>query len=263
MTENRRPDRCLLCEARLNNPVCQLPPTVVERFSRFTSVSNVDGGTTLFRQGESCPDLYLIRTGQVKLTFEYPDGAEQLLRVAGPGEAIGLTRTRLAMGGPSGNGLSGNGSGFGTPVMPVTAITKGSASLCRARLKDVEHLLQTDPDFALAWAHLLIDEVQRARESVFHLGPQPAAIRLVRFLQDALKRQPRQNSARMPNSVPMTHAELAAALSVAQETITRLLRDLEEKNVVRLARGRIEVLDPERLEALAGHEEAAQGAGGA
>lgn len=248
MTENRRPDRCLLCEARLNNPVCQLPPTVVERFSRFTSVSNVDGGTTLFRQGEGCPDLFLVRTGQVKLTFEYPDGAEQLLRVAGPGEAVGLTRTRT--------------SSPGGAVMPVTAVTMGSASLCRARLKDVEHLLQTDPDFALAWAHLLVDEVQRARESVFHLGPQPAAIRLVRFLQDALKRQPRQNSARMPNSVPMTHAELAAALSVAQETITRLLRDLEEKNVVRLARGRIEVLDPERLEALAGHEEAASGTSG-
>ena len=123
--------------------------------------------------------------------------------------------------------------------------------------------MRAEPSAGTNRQHLLIDEVQRARESVFHLGPQPAAIRLVRFLQDALKRQPRQNSARMPNSVPMTHAELAAALSVAQETITRLLRDLEEKNVVRLARGRIEVLDPERLEALAGHEEAAQGAGGA
>lgn len=142
--------------------------------------------------------------------------------------------------------------------MPMTAVTKGAVSICRARLKDVEHLLQSDPDFALAWVHLLVDEVQRARDGVFHLGPQPAAIRLVRYLQDAQKRQPAASGGHQPRSISMTHAELAAALSVAQETVTRLLRDLEEKNVVKLARGRIEVLDPERLEALAGHEEAAQ-----
>lgn len=242
MTTIKRPDRCLLCEARLSNPVCQLPAQVVDRLSALTAISALEGGTTIFRQGEPCPDIFIIRSGQVKLTFEHSDGAEQLLRLAGPGETIGLSRA------------SERG-------MPVTAVTKGSVSLCRARRADIERLVTTDPDFALAWGHLLLDEVTRAREAVFNLGPQPAGIRLARFLHQTVKNQPRNNASRQPNSVPMTHAELASALSVAQETITRLLRDLEERQVVRLARGRIEVLDTERLDALAGHEDAAQAVG--
>jgi hypothetical protein len=40
---------------------------------------------------------------------------------------------------------------------------------------------------------------------------------------------------------------------MAHETTTRLLGTLEEKHVLRLGRGRIEIIDLDHLSALAGH----------
>ncbi|MFN8546512.1 MAG: Crp/Fnr family transcriptional regulator [Candidatus Eisenbacteria bacterium] len=225
-----RPDRCLLCESRLKNPVCQLPAASVLRFDEFSDTLHFRNGETLFRQGEETGDVYLISSGRVKLVHEHPDGAAQILRVAGTGEALGLG---LALG----------------PRFLASAVARGAVSACRARLESVERLAQRDAEFGLAWMHLLMDEIRRARETVYHLGPHPAGIRLARFLVDALGAEERDRAA----IVALNHGEIAASIAVAQETVTRLLSDLETRGVVRLGRGKIEVLDLDRLLAVAGY----------
>jgi len=235
MTAKNRPDRCLLCEARLSNPICQLPEGAFDRVFGGARAAKCEPGTVLFRQGDMMTDIVIIRTGQVKIVFEHPDGAEQLLRLAGPGETLGLARK------------SGQ-------AMPVTAVSRKGVSICRTPLADIDRLVHTDPDFALAWVHVLADEMERTRESLLLHGPQPAAVRLARLLATTAVQGPGVAKGSLPASVSMTHGELAATLSLAQETVTRLLCALEEQNVVRLGRGHIDILDPDRLQALAGYD---------
>jgi CRP-like cAMP-binding protein len=205
------------------------------RFSEFAEIEMVKPGNDLFVQGDPAGNVFIIRSGQVKVVHQHPDGTLQILRVAGAGEILGLA-------------MLSNGT------MMTTATTRNGASICRSRLSDIENLLRTDPDFALAWAHLLQDEIRRAREGLLHLGPHPAAVRLARFLLRSMSENGSSpGNAGTPPVVSLTHADLAAALSIAHETATRLLRDMEEKGMVRLARGRIEILDPDRLLALGGY----------
>jgi CRP-like cAMP-binding protein len=224
-----RPQRCLLCEARLHNPVCQMSPSAVGRLAPKTLVSSFRPGQLLFGQGDPAAAIYIVRSGRVKLVHEHRDGTSQILRVAGPGDLLGAA-----------NRAEG--------AQPVSAVARTSGSVCILRTVELEQLLREDAEFALAWAHLLSDEVQRARESVFRHGPWPAAIRAARYIA--------KNAAPTPESplpsLDVTHADMAGLLSIAPETATRLLRELEEDGVIRLSRGRIVVLDADRLQALAG-----------
>ncbi|HEX7879136.1 MAG TPA: Crp/Fnr family transcriptional regulator [Candidatus Eisenbacteria bacterium] len=234
MSPKARPDRCLLCEARSKNAMCQLPPDAFQRFFAGSRVESLPAGTVLFRQGDEAADIFIVRTGQVKVLFQHADGMEQLLRVAGPGDMLGVAR-RIGDG------------------MAVTAVAKKGVSICRTRVDQLERTLRADADIALAWCHLLADDAERTREALFLHGPQPAATRLARLLLQTWQRN-HQRDTTESRAVHLTQGEIAAALSVVEETITRLLATLEEKGVVAPGRGRIDVLDPDRLAALAGHD---------
>lgn len=226
-----RPQRCLLCEARLNNPVCQMTPDAAGRFAARSLVASTRPGQVLFSQGDPAGTLFIIRQGQIRILHEHPDGTQQLLRVAGPGEILGVGH-------------------HGGRQHSTSAVARSSGSVCTIRLGELEQLIESNAELGLAWSHLLMDEVQRARDTVSHLSLHPAGVRLARYLSQALRDvAPAPGS---PNVVRLTHAELAGLLSIAQETATRLLRDLEERAILRLARGLIEVLDVDRLEAVAG-----------
>ena len=55
-------------------------------------------------------------------------------------------------------------------------------------------------------------------------------------------------------SVPVTHQDLAFELGSAREVVGRLLKELERRGWVALARGRIELRQPDRLKELAERE---------
>lgn len=242
---NERPDRCLLCEARLSNPVCQMAGASLTRFSALTNVVSYHAGQKLFTQGDRAGTVFLVRTGQVKLTHEHVDGVEQVLRMAGPGETLGVGASE-------------------DHEVNVSAVATLSTTVCRTRLPEVEALVRADPEFALVWAHLLMDEIHRSREAILNLGPHPAIIRMARFLLSASRDQIRLQSKKArktskaaptwgPLVVRTTHSDLASSLSIAQETATRLLGTLEEAHVVKLLRGKIEILDLDRLAAVGGY----------
>jgi CRP/FNR family cyclic AMP-dependent transcriptional regulator len=52
--------------------------------------------------------------------------------------------------------------------------------------------------------------------------------------------------------IALTHEQLAALAGTSRETCTKVLRDLADRHLIRLARRRITVLDPARLQDEAG-----------
>ena len=53
------------------------------------------------------------------------------------------------------------------------------------------------------------------------------------------------------DTLKLTHEKIAAHLGTAREVVTRMLRYLQGENLVRLARGEVQILHPENLRALA------------
>ena len=60
-------------------------------FERLESLSCVTAGTALFVEEQVPNDIFILLRGQVKLTINSSDGKRFVLRIANPGEFLGLT----------------------------------------------------------------------------------------------------------------------------------------------------------------------------
>lgn len=108
-----------------------------------------------------------------------------------------------------------------------------------------EHLLshiRADPDFSAGLIRMLNERLWEARELRMSVSL-PAEQRLARTLLLLV--------GKLGHELPLTRRMLADLSGVARETAIRALSPLERAGLIRSARGRIEILSPEKLEKLA------------
>lgn len=82
---------CLECVGRSGRLFCDLPAEVLKDFDLLKSVTQYPRGTTLFRQGHSAPNVFVVCNGRVRLSVCSESGRRLTLRIAGPGEVLGLS----------------------------------------------------------------------------------------------------------------------------------------------------------------------------
>jgi len=107
--------------------------------------------------------------------------------------------------------------------------------------------LATDAAFRTAIFRALGDRLVNTMELVEEV----ATLRLDVRLAAVLLEHDREISADGSRSIAITHQELADELGTVREMVSRLLDDFARQDIVVLARGRIELLDRERLQAFA------------
>ncbi|MER5213638.1 helix-turn-helix domain-containing protein [Streptomyces sp. NPDC002838] len=92
----------------------------------------------------------------------------------------------------------------------------------------------------------LADLEQRLSDSVFKSVAQRIATTLLTLTTAQPPAGPLRPGTRHPQ-IALTHEQLAALAGTSRETCTKVLRDFADRHLIRLARGRITVLDSERL----------------
>jgi CRP/FNR family cyclic AMP-dependent transcriptional regulator len=70
----------------------QFPPSLQEEFEKLQLRARCRAGAVLFEQGADPVGLYVVQKGTVKLSVTR-NGSTLLVRVAGPGEAVGVIAT--------------------------------------------------------------------------------------------------------------------------------------------------------------------------
>jgi CRP/FNR family cyclic AMP-dependent transcriptional regulator len=101
-----------------------LPAGVLGAFEAIKAVAAYSGGTVLFREGHSARGVFLVCEGKVRLWGSSESGKQLTVRIAGPGEVLGLS----AM--------------FSKGSHEVTAETLGSCQLAMIKCNDLRHFLQ-------------------------------------------------------------------------------------------------------------------------
>jgi CRP/FNR family transcriptional regulator, cyclic AMP receptor protein len=117
-------------------------------------------------------------------------------------------------------------------------------SLHRDALDDLRREL---PEVQLVLTDALVSEVRRLAAALVEALYLPVEQRVWRRLRD-LAQIYREASG--PVRVPLTQDDLAQLAGTTRSTVNRILRANEER-VIRLARGRIEILDLKELDRLA------------
>ncbi|WP_029652238.1 Crp/Fnr family transcriptional regulator [Marinobacter daepoensis] len=184
-------------------------------------------GQVLFSAGEHCRGLPLVLSGSIKVQMTGVSGHSIVLYRMGADDICTLSIGCL---------MTGRG-------YRAEAISEGEAEAAIIPRGLFDRLMDQSAGFRLgimeSYGRRLDDLMLLVEEVAFHRMDE----RLEEWLQD------RASSGQ--NVVLITHQELAVELGTAREVVSRLLKELERRGQVRLARGRVELTGLLRTTSLA------------
>ena len=206
----------------------------LERFSQVAVPRSFPAGTRVFHEGDSSDASYIVSGGSFRVTREHSDGRAITLATLGPGEIFG----ELAM-------LDGD-----TRSASAESITDGT--LLALPANDVRSLLARNPEIALKLVAGLVRRLRAAnmrlsRQS-FQTVPSRVAGILAQLSREGQENKDGDGDGEMQEvTIRMNQTDLAQLAGTSRESVSRFLAELERAGVVRSGRGRVTVLQPNKL----------------
>ncbi len=227
-------DSCFGCKATEDGLFCQLPHHVLVDLNSIRQNSFFPRGAFLFAEGEMPRGIFILCSGQAKLSATSPDGQTMTLGVAEHGEVLGLS-----------NLLSNT-------AYRVSAETLAPCQVSVISRLQFLQLMRAHAEVAMRVAKHLSMELNRAWEQTLLVTLAPSAqAKLARFLLSWAAEQHREVVADAHLSLNMTHEAIASRIGARRETVSRALADFCYQEVLRVHRGNIVILQPEKLKQLA------------
>jgi len=226
-------ENCVACTRKSDSFFCCLPSVSLQAFDDLTFTNIYPKGTILMSEGEALHGILHLCQGSVKLSISSDDGKTLITRIAEPGEALGLSAV-----------ISGNPSN-------VTAETLTPSQVNFVRRDDLLRLLSSSPPAAAnALRQLAAEcEVGTDRARAMELS-QSAAAKLASVLLSWSAGHGIPTGVGIRIQVPMTHDDISHLLNTSRETVTRLLHDLRDEQVISMRGSTLIIHDKPWLEAL-------------
>ncbi len=199
-------------------------------------------GETVFHAGDPGDALFIVESGQVKITLPPDDGSEPaILTTIGPGGFFG--ELALLDGAPR----------------SATAVALDGVSALVLRRDAFDRLVDEQAPLRHALLATLAGEIRRLTAQVEDLHFLDLPGRLARHLLREVARQrgltPDDPAALTPEPVrlpwPFTQAELAGMIGGSRQTVNRLLADFVSEGLLRFEGDDLVIPDPGRLAAAA------------
>jgi len=81
---------CLNCHLRPDSFFCALPDESLNAFNQIKHPAVLPSGAAIFVEGQAARGVYLLCEGQAKLSTNSREGKTFIVRIAKPGEVLGL-----------------------------------------------------------------------------------------------------------------------------------------------------------------------------
>ncbi len=209
-----------------------LPGPALTGFHALTSSQLYPKGAILFVEGQEAHGVFILAKGRVRLSTTSMDGKSLLVRIAEPGEMIGLPGV-----------ISGR-------IYVLTAEALEPIQVSFIPRAPFLKFLREHGDAALRVAEIL-NEIYHAtfRELRYLALSGTASERLARFLLDAAvsgRRDKDQSGA----TLHFTQEEIAEIIGVARETVTRLIASFKRERFIELQGSTLVIADKAGLKGL-------------
>ena len=225
-------ESCSNCKLRREDCFCNLSPPLLKAFSAISHQTTFPPEATLFVEGQTSRGVFLLCSGKVKLSTSSRDGKVLILKMAGPGEMLGLSTVI---------------SGSEYELTAETAMPCQVNFIAREPLLD---MLQRYGEAGLRSAQALSREFQSAYRDIHDLIlARSSAGKLAKLLLSWTPASA-SNAKEIRVSSGLTHEEMAQMIGASRETVTRLLSDLRKKQLIRLEGSALVIRNRMALEAL-------------
>lgn len=233
--DKRTVDMCSGCGPRGDSYFCNLSPEAFSILQTIRVSHAYPRGSTLFMEGQPANGVYLLCQGHVKLSTYSEEGKAIILRIAEPGDILGV-----------GAVISGE------PHEATGQVTE----YCRVNFikrSDFLNFVQTNHEAALNALRQLSSNYHKAHMQICSLGlSSSAGDKLAKLLLQWCDLTREDSSGKIVIPLVHTHGEIAEMIGTSRETVTRLLKDFKTRNLLTLSKNELCIPDRRALKASIG-----------
>jgi len=207
-------ENCSKCGLKGKGFFCQLSPAAVKDLDAVKFLSTYPKDAVLFMEKQASRGVFVLCEGEVKLSINSSEGKTLSLRIAKPGDVLGLMAV-----------LSG------TPY-EVTAEALRPCQVAFVRRDSFIRFLAQHPEANQAIIGQLGSQYHTACEQIRTLGLSTSVNeKLAKLLLD-WSAGAAETKAGARTKLPLTHEEIAEFIGTTRESVTRALSELKNRQLV-------------------------------
>jgi CRP/FNR family transcriptional regulator, cyclic AMP receptor protein len=221
----RLPDKLSLLR---DHPLFREPPPVtLDRISTYLRRRSIPKGTVIFRKGDPGLGLVGVLAGAVKISIASADGRVIALNIIGEGEVFG----EIAL-------LDGR-------PRTADATAMSDCELMTIERREFIPFLQSQPNVTLKLMEILCSRLRNASKQAHEMAFLNLSTRLAKTL---IRLAAKAEDSDRGGKVTITQREISQIVGRSRESTNKRLRAWQKKGWIRLQRGSVTVLKPEKLE---------------
>ena len=209
----------------------ELSPAALDKLAALLRRRHYRAGEPVFREGDPGMALYIVETGEVKILLGGSEGKEVVLSLLGPGEFLG--EFALLDGEPR----------------SADAVATGPADLLVLPREDFLRFLREVPTVAINMLAALSRRFRRTDRLVHDAAFSDVRTRVTRLLIELGETRGKPGQGGIVIGPRLTQGDLASMVGATRESINKCLRSYAAQGLVRHERGRLVLLNIDRLRA--------------
>jgi len=212
----------------------KLPENSLEMLDSILIEREFSRGENIFIEGDEAAGFYIIIKGRVKVYKLSVDGKEQILHIAGIKELLGAV------------------SAFAGSPYPAHADALEKTKAFFLPRKDFQKLIQKEPSVVMNMMANLSMRLQHFTRMIEDLSLKEVPGRLAAYLL-YLSRQSANSSS---VEIDISKGQLASLLGTIPETLSRILRRMNEKGILEVNGRKVKLLNKKMLNDIVNGEKA-------
>jgi CRP/FNR family transcriptional regulator len=208
-------EHCSSCPQReTNGGFCNMAAEPVQALDSMKFTGAYPKGALLFVEGEQPRGVFVLCRGQAKLTTTSSDGRTLIVKIASPGEILGVSAAILGR------------------AYEVSAETVEASQVSFIRREDFLRFLNAYPEACMHTAQQLSEKYESAQREIRSLGlAHTTSEKLARLLLSwSATGEETPQGTRL--QVLLTHEEIGQMIGTTRETVTRLLSEFKRKKLI-------------------------------
>lgn len=201
---------------------------LLDEIAGISIIKKINKNQTIFAEGDDGAGFYIVAQGTVKIFKLSPDGKEQILHIFGPGEPFGEVAV------------------FAGRNFPANATYLQDGQVIFIDRKKFSALLETHPTLAFNMLAILSMRLRKFTGIIESLSLKETPGRLAAFL--LMMSQEKKDKDTF--ILDMTKGQVANTLGTTPETLSRIIKLMDDKGLISYRGKKVSIIDRKQLESL-------------
>ncbi len=184
----------------------------------------------IYFKDQSSENIYMVSSGRVKIGTYGPDGKEIVKAILTRGEIFG----ELALAGEE-------------KRQDFAQAMDSDTHVCSMTIEDLQNLMKDNKELNLKILKIVGFRLRKTERKIESLVFKDARTRIVDFLREMAEEKGQKVGFEMMIKNHLTHKDIASLTGTSRQTVTTVMNELREKNLINFDRRRILIRDLEKL----------------